>query len=166
MEGDSERAPRWKQHPGNAPRLERQTRPCPCPKGSQLPNSVKVIRERAASLFDTLASSWNCTCTSSHYANLLLEDPDSSTTQSNNRPPRQNDNLALWFTYKMKTEKHHPGLPWRSHYVKVCTIPAPSPAENTSNTHVSVPSIHEMATTETEEDKLWLKRLKISIGLK
>jgi hypothetical protein len=86
--------------------------------------------------------------------------------RSNNNPPRQ-DNLELWFAYKMETDNNPSQLAWRSYCAEVRTIPAPqSPKEATSTSPVSAPLLHDTATRNAKGDKFPLKYFQLRKGSK
>jgi len=86
----------------------------------ELPSSWEGIRERAASLYDALASSWRCRCVFPHCANLLLDDTLEG-EDSQYRP--QNINFKVWFSFQVETDIGCTELlPWYWHLATVSTI--------------------------------------------
>lgn len=87
-------------------------------RNKDLPSSWTSIRERAASLFEALASSWTCPCASSHFTNLLLDDTWKS--DDCNKVREQNVRFKLWFSFGVGADRN-PGS-WDWHHVKARTI--------------------------------------------
>lgn len=86
----------------------------------ELPNSWKLIRERATSLFEAVGSPWGCDCASSHCVSLLLDD---LVEYGGNERRGEDLNLKLWFAFGMRPDNREQGAPWDWHHAEVCSIP-------------------------------------------
>lgn len=98
-------------------------------KVAEPPFSWKLARERASSLFNALASSWECDCASPHYANLQLQSLSTQLLDNYNSSQNLDVDFAIWFAFEMETDIMTGTKPWGWHHVEVYTIGNSSPLE-------------------------------------
>lgn len=120
-------------------------------RNTKLPSSWKNMRDRAVSLYDALASSWNCACAGSHFANLLLEDTFTR-PEADNAQSLQLNEFKLWFSFKMDPDDKTRKLPWSWHHAKVTTIPNNPPRENRRSEQFKYTVTRKDASTHNIED--------------